>query len=60
MALKDKKLHPNDIQGIKDFAMAYNDLATFTVAYKELTQHSLFLQTCFISVIFLALSYSYS
>jgi hypothetical protein len=60
MALKGEKLHPNDIQGIRDFAIAYNGLATFVIAYKELAQHSLFLQTCFISVIFLALSYSYS
>jgi hypothetical protein len=36
MALKGKKLHPDGIQGIRGFAMAYKGLATFTMAYKEL------------------------
>jgi hypothetical protein len=30
MVLKGKKLHPNSIQGIRGFAMAYKGLATFT------------------------------
>jgi hypothetical protein len=36
MALKGKKLHPNDIQGIKGFTIAYKGLATFTMSYKDL------------------------
>jgi hypothetical protein len=35
MALKSKKLHPSDIQGIKGFAIVYKGLATFMIAYKE-------------------------
>jgi hypothetical protein len=41
MTLKGKKLHPDDIQGIRDFTMAYKDLATFAIAYKELAQLTL-------------------
>jgi hypothetical protein len=37
MALKGKKLHPDDIQGIRDFAMAYKGPTTFAMAYKELS-----------------------
>jgi hypothetical protein len=37
MALKDKKLHPNGIQWIRDCTMAYKGLATFIMAYKKLT-----------------------
>jgi hypothetical protein len=49
VTLKGKKLHPDDIQGIRDFAMAYKDLATFAMTYKELTlypkpSHTLFSQ----------------
>jgi hypothetical protein len=36
MALKGKKLHPDDIQRIRDFTMAYKGLATFVISYKEL------------------------
>jgi hypothetical protein len=36
MALKGKKLHLNDIQGIKGFTIAYKGLATFTMSYKDL------------------------
>jgi hypothetical protein len=36
MALKGKKLHPDGIQEIRDFAMTYKGLATFVVVYKEL------------------------
>jgi hypothetical protein len=36
MALKGKKLHPNDIHGIKGFTIAYKGLATFTMSYKDL------------------------
>jgi hypothetical protein len=36
MALKGKKLHPDGIQEIRDFAMAYKGLATFAMVYKEL------------------------
>jgi hypothetical protein len=36
MALKGKKLHPDDIQEIRDFVMAYKGLATFAMVYKEL------------------------
>jgi hypothetical protein len=35
MALKGKKLHPNGIQEIRGFAMAYKGLATFIMTYKE-------------------------
>jgi hypothetical protein len=42
MALKDKKLHPNNIQGIRDFTMTYKSLVTFTMAYKELVLPSFF------------------
>jgi hypothetical protein len=38
MAVKGKKLHPDDIQRIKDFTMTYKDLATFAMSYKELAQ----------------------
>jgi hypothetical protein len=38
MALKDKKLHPDGIQGIRGFTMAYKGLATFAWAYKKLAQ----------------------
>jgi hypothetical protein len=38
MALKDKKLHPNDLQVIRDFTMTYKGLATFAMTYKELAQ----------------------
>jgi hypothetical protein len=38
MALKGKKLHPDDIQGIRGFAMVYKGLAIFAIAYKELAQ----------------------
>jgi hypothetical protein len=38
MTLKGKKLHPDDI---RDFTMAYKDLATFAIAYKELAQLTL-------------------
>jgi hypothetical protein len=37
MALKGKKLHPDDIQGIRDFVMAYKGPTTFAMAYKELS-----------------------
>jgi hypothetical protein len=37
MALKGKKLHPDDNQGLRNFMMTYKGLATFTMAYKELT-----------------------
>jgi hypothetical protein len=36
MALKGKKLHPDGIQEIRDFVMAYKGLATFAMVYKEL------------------------
>jgi hypothetical protein len=36
MALKSKKLHADDIQGIRGFMMAYKCLATFTMPYKKL------------------------
>jgi hypothetical protein len=39
MALKGKKLHPDDIQEIRNFAMAYKDLATFAMTYKELVHN---------------------
>jgi hypothetical protein len=39
MALKGKKLHSDDIQGITGFVMAYKGLAIFTTTYKELTLH---------------------
>jgi hypothetical protein len=39
MALKGKKLHLNDIQGIRGFVMVYNGLATFAITYRELTLH---------------------
>jgi hypothetical protein len=48
MALKGKKLHPDGIQWIRDFAflkkkirdfmIAYKGLATFAITYKELAQ----------------------
>jgi hypothetical protein len=37
MSLKGKKLHPDGIQEIRCFTMAYKGLATFTMAYKEST-----------------------
>jgi hypothetical protein len=36
MALKGKKLHPDDIQGIRGFTIAYKGLATAVMVYKEL------------------------
>jgi hypothetical protein len=36
MALKSKKMHPDGIQEIRDFAMAYKGLATIAMVYKEL------------------------
>jgi hypothetical protein len=38
MALKDKKLHPDSTQGIRDFTMAYKGVVTFAMGYKELAQ----------------------
>jgi hypothetical protein len=35
MALTSKKLHLDNIRGIRDF-MTYKSLATFAMAYKEL------------------------
>jgi hypothetical protein len=37
IALKGKKLHPDDIQEIRGFTMTYKGLATFTMTYKKLT-----------------------
>jgi hypothetical protein len=54
IALKGKKLHPNDIQGIRDFVMAYNGLTTFVMAYKELTH----LNLCWVGVV-LTLNFYY-
>jgi hypothetical protein len=36
MALKGKKLHPDDIQGIRGFVMVYKGLTTFVMTYKKL------------------------
>jgi hypothetical protein len=44
MSLKSKKLHPDSIQGIRDFTMTYKDLATFVMPYKELALYSIFQQ----------------
>jgi hypothetical protein len=44
MALRVKKLHPDDIQGISDFATTYKCLATFAMTYKELTLNIIFLK----------------
>jgi hypothetical protein len=33
MALKSKKLHSDDIQGIRGFTMIYKSIATFAMAY---------------------------
>jgi hypothetical protein len=41
MTLKGKKLHPDDIQEIRDFAMAYKGLTLFAMAYKEFALLSL-------------------
>jgi hypothetical protein len=35
MVMKGKKLHPDNIQEIRGFAMIYKGLATFTMTYKE-------------------------
>jgi hypothetical protein len=40
IVLKGKKLNPDSIHGIRGFMMIYKGLATFTVAYKELTLKS--------------------
>jgi hypothetical protein len=39
MSPKVKKLHPDGIQGIRDFVMAYMSPATFAMAYKELAPY---------------------
>jgi hypothetical protein len=54
IALKGKKLHPNDIQGIRDFTMAYNGLTTFIMTYKELAH----LNLCWVGVV-LTLNFYY-
>jgi hypothetical protein len=37
MVLKGKKLHPDGVPGIKSFVIAYKDLTTLKMTYKELT-----------------------
>jgi hypothetical protein len=39
MALNGKKLHPDDIQEIRDFVMTYKGLVTFKMSYKELAHY---------------------
>jgi hypothetical protein len=59
MALRVKKLHPDDIQGISDFATTYKCLATFAMTYKELTLNIIFLKKICQSVIVFVVFFSY-